>query len=151
MDRFNRTVCRRFVRDLHLHDLHDEQGVARLDGVTGFDQDFPHVPGRLQAYFVGHAPSPCCLFDVRFVTQRFDVGRGLLRLLDGYRFEIQYVPRLRLSQLPETTLRHGVRIDEPAHARPVAHQDDGGLTGQVDRAQRITLVDDVRGLLAVLR
>src|SRR3954453_19611109 len=47
----------RRYRDLHLHRLEDDQGVALLDAVAGADHDFPDIGHHLGADFLGHASS----------------------------------------------------------------------------------------------
>src|SRR5215467_11361364 len=69
-----------------------------------------------------------------------------LRPVDTHDLKTQGLGRLRLAELPEGRRRYCVWVDEPAHARPVVDEDDRGLTGKIDGADGITLVDDVGGL-----
>src|SRR5580704_3423284 len=114
----------------------------------GLTNSFQTLPGTIVSIFSAMSfplnNAQCATDRIQFLAQR-------LRLVDADGFEAIDVARLRLPQLPERRRRHGVGIDESTHARSVVDKDNGCLAGEVDGAQRIALVDDVRRFGAVLR
>src|SRR5580700_2914996 len=115
----------------------------------GLTNNFQTLPGTIVSIFSAMPFSP--LGNARCAADRVQSLAQRLRVVDADRFEAIDVARLRLPQLPERRRRHGVGIDESTHARSVVDKDNGCLAGEVDGAQRIALVDDVRRFGAVLR
>src|SRR5208337_798419 len=115
----------------------------------GLTNNFQTLPGTIVSIFSAMSSSP--LGNARCAADRVQCLAQRLRVVDADRLEAIDVARLRLPELPERRRRHGVRIDESTHARSVVHKDNGRLAGEVDGAQRIALVDDVRRFGAVLR
>ena len=68
------------------------------------------------------------------------------RLRVGERDEAHGVAGLELAHLPELGLHDGHRADETAEARPVRAEDDRHVAGEIDRADGVGVVVDVRGV-----
>ena len=62
---------------------------------------------------------------------RTDVTRHLLRLLHTHLGEMIGFPGFRLTQLPKSALGYCIRIDEAAHARAIANENNRCLARQV--------------------
>src|SRR5580693_6465813 len=77
-----------------------------------------------------------------------------LRTGDGKALEAHFVARLELADFPQLALHDGRRTDEAAEARAVGAEDDRHVAGEIDRADGVGVVVDVRrmqaGLAAVL-
>src|SRR5512134_1003369 len=116
----------------------------------GFTSTFQTLPGTIVSTRSAMFDLSRTLDDARGRAERLEPLAQLLRLFDADGFEAVHLAWLRLPQLPEGGGRHRIGTDESAHARPIIDQDDGRLAGQVDGAQRISLVDDIGGLGAVL-
>ena len=80
-------------------------------------------------------------------------GGQLAGVLGGEGAETDFVPGLELAHLPELGLGDGGGADKAAAARAVGAEDDRHIAGEVDRADGVGVVVDVRrmqtGLAAV--
>src|SRR3954464_15319265 len=69
------------------------------------------------------------------------------RFVDGESLEADMVaPRHHLTQLPHRSVGHARRADESAQRRPIDTENDRLVTGDVDRADRVPVVEDVGGM-----
>ncbi len=80
-------------------------------------------------------------------------GAQRRRAVGAHRNEPHRVARCHLAQLPAVAADHGDRTDEPAQARPVGTEQDRGVAGEVQTADAVGVVVNVRwmqsGLTAV--
>src|SRR5262245_40291277 len=90
------------------------------------------------------------LGDNTWLAAAVDMPAHPLRLPDGNGHKAIDIAGSRLRQLPERSRRHGVRIDEAAGAGAVDDEDDRRLTAQIDSTHGIAVIEDVRGVVAVL-
>jgi hypothetical protein len=85
------------------------------------------------------------------------MGYGRIKLtgeaacgLKVHRFEAQFVAGAKLPELPQIRLDHRRRTHETAQAGAIRTQDHRHVAGEVDGADRIGVVVDVRGVQAGL-
>src|SRR5262245_52444915 len=114
----------------------------------GLTSTFQTLPGTIVSTF--SAMFLPLLHDARRAADGIELLAQHLCFVNGDGLEAVDIARLGLPQLPEGSRWHGVRIDEPAHARPVIDQDDRRLPRKIDGAHRIALIDDVRRFGTVL-
>ncbi len=69
-------------------------------------------------------------------------------LLDGEAVEADGVARAELADFPELGLDDGGGADEAAEAGAIGAEDDGHVAGEIDGADGVGVVVDVRGVQA---
>src|SRR5215217_9702787 len=85
--------------------------------------------------------------QIRFVDQGFGCAREIRRFVDRELFEPDVVtPRHHLAKLPHRSVGNTGRADEPAQRRSIDTEDDRLIAGDVHRADRVAVVEDVGGM-----
>ncbi len=79
-----------------------------------------------------------------------DTGVETFSLSESERHELHRVIRMKLTDLPELCIDDGCGTHEPAEARTIGAEDDGHVTGEVDRADGVRVVVNVRRVQARL-
>src|SRR5260370_19670142 len=81
-------------------------------------------------------------------------SRSFARGIDLHWHEAHFIARFQLPDLPEIRLDDRHRTNEAAEARTVGAEDHGHVPGEIDRADRIRIVVNIRwmqpGFTAVL-